>query len=353
MNKILIFTFTLLCFIFLYSYAFGQITRHYGIEGQYGSIIPHAEELREISSTNPVGFQLLYSQLNSSRESWEVCNCFYYLGVQVTYHDFRNPDILGQATSLSAFFEPILYKNNRLEFTLKNGMGFTYLNQVYDEVSNPLNTFYSNPFSFLLFIQPKINYKFNDRIGGNVSVLFNHISNGGQRQPNRGMNFPMVGFGMSYVLNRQQLPTYETPPLEDRWGFYIDVFGTTRKSSVSDSRKILLGASLGFNYNILPISAIGGGFEVYSDQSLIIEDLKGSTGFIAAPFISHQFNFGRFSFSQRLAYYAKKPLNYIENSFYQRYIVQYRIVQDLHFGIGLKTHAQVAENIDFRLGWKF
>lgn len=353
MKNILRITLLFTAFIFLSINSSAQITRQFGIEGQYGSIIPHAPELREISSTNPLGLQFSYSRLNSSRESWKICNCFHYVGFQLTYHDFKNPEILGQATSLSAFFEPILLNNDKFEFTLKSGMGFTYLNQVYDEEANPLNTFYSNPFSFLLFIQPKINYQLTDRLDGNVSVMFNHISNGGQRQPNRGMNFPMVGLGMSYVLNRQKLPIYEAEMEEDKWGFYIDVFGTTRKSKDLQSRDFLLGSSIGFNYNIFPISAIGGGGEIYTDQSLLNEDYEGGNGFVAAPYVSHQFNFGRFSFSQRLAYYVEKPLDYRDDSFYQRYIIQYRIGENLQFGVGMKAHAHVAENIDFRLGWKF
>lgn len=333
--------------------SYAQTIDQFGLEGQYGIIIPHAVDLRGISSSNPYGIQLGYSRLNASKESWEVCNCFYYLGLQLSVHDFGNPDILGQANTISGFFEPILLSGKSWDITLKSGMGLSYLTRVFDEETNPENLFFSSPLSFLIFLQPKLNYQLSDKLDVNVSLLYNHISNGGQRQPNRGINYPMVGVGLSYVLDRQKLPQYEPYEEAKNWNYYVDVFGTNRKTGIGDQRRYLLGTSAGAYYKFFPISALGGGLELYNDQSLIGEDENFFGGFIAAPYAAHHFTFGRFSFSQRFAYYLQKPSGYIDNTFYQRYIIQYGFMNNLQLGVGLKVHGHVAENIDFRLGWKF
>jgi len=330
-----------------------QTSDQFGLEGQYGTIIPHAVDLRGISSSNPYGIQLSYSRLNASRESWEVCNCFYYLGLQLSVHDFGNPDILGQANTLSGFFEPILLSGKSWDFTLKNGMGFSYLTRIYDEETNPENLFFSSPLSFLIFLQPKLNYHVSDHLDLNVSVIYNHISNGGQRQPNRGINYPMVGIGLSYVIDRQKLPHYEPFHETYKWNYYVDIFGTNRKTGVGDQRRYLLGGSAGAYYQIFTVSGLGGGVELYNDRSLIGEDDNFFGGFIAAPYASHHFTFGRFNFSQRFAYYLQKPSGYTDHTFYQRYIIQYGLMKNLYLGVGLKVHGHVAENIDFRLGYKF
>jgi len=129
--------------------------------------------------------------------------------------------------------------------------------------------------------------------------------------------------------------------------------GPIEKRVAGDQRKYLFGVSAGSYYRLFPISAVGGGVELYNDQSLIDDNTGFFEGFIAAPYASHHFTFGRFIFSQRFAYYLQKPSGYIDKSFYQRYIIQYGILDNIHLGMGLKVHGHVAENIDFRLGWKF
>jgi len=352
MKYFLIAGFVLMFFMNSVMESSAQTIDRFGLEGQYGFIIPHAVDLRGISSTNPYGVQLSYARLNAARERWEVCNCFYYLGLQLSVHDFGNAEILGQANTVSGFFEPILLSGKAWDFTFKSGMGLTYLTRVYDEETNPENQFFSHPLSFLIFLQPTLNYHLSEHLDLNVSMIYNHISNGGQRQPNRGINYPMLGLGLSYVIDRQKLPQYEPYKETEKWNYYVDLFGTNRKTGEGDQRKYLLGLSAGTYYRFFPISALGGGLEVYNDRSLTGEDENFFGGFIAAPYASHHFTFGKFSFSQRFAYYLEKPSGYTHHSFYQRYIIQYGLIKNLQLGVGLKVHGHVAENIDFRLGWK-
>lgn len=333
--------------------SFSQTIDQFGLEGQYGFIIPHAGDLQNISTSNPYGVQLSYSRLNTSKQNWEVCNCFYYLGLQISVHDFGNADVLGQANSITGFFEPILWSRNSWQFTLKSGIGFTYLTNVYHEETNPENLFFSSPLSFLVFAQPKMNYRLTEKLDLNLSVIYNHISNGGQRQPNRGINYPMLGVGLSYLVDREKLPRYESDQEMEKWNYYIDFFGTNRKTGIGDQRGYLFGSSAGTYYQFFPISAFGGGFEIYHDQSLISKDKRFFDGFIAAPYASHHFTFGKFSFSQRFGYYLQKPSGYNDHPFYQRYIIEYGFLDNIKLGMGLKVHGHVAENIDFRLGWRF
>lgn len=339
--------------IFAYIKTSAQTMDKFGLEGQYGFIISHAEDLQNISTSNPFGIQLSYSRMNTTKSSWEVCNCFHYLGLQLSIQDFGNAEVLGQANSLTGFFEPILFSGKSWEFNIKSGIGFTYLTRVYDAEGNPENLFFSSPLSFLVFLQPKVNYRISDQLDLNFSLIYNHISNGGQSQPNRGMNYPMVGLGMSYILDRQKLPNYTSDQVMKKWNPYLDIFSTNRKTGDGDQRRYLYGVTAGSYYQFYPISALGGGLEVYNDQSLIDDSEGFFDGFIAAPYASHHFTFGRFSFNQRFAYYLQKPSGYIDQSFYQRYIIQYGILENIQLGMGLKVHGHVAENIDFRLGWKF
>jgi hypothetical protein len=338
--------------LLVFSSGSAQVIEKLNAEIKYGVIIPHSEELQAFA-TNPLGIQLSYSQLSMEKDAWEICNCFFDWGVQLSYHNFNNPAVLGHALSASTFFEPILIKGKAGSFSLRNGIGVSYLNRVYHEENNPQNTFFSAPISFLLYVQPRYNFPISENLDGNISLIFNHISNGGQSQPNRGMNYPMLGAGVTYYLNkRQDFPDFQRTKIKQRRVFYSELFATQRKSEFREGRDWVLGVGLGGYQVLTGWNALGLGGEFARDQSLgQTSDLMD--GFIAAPFVSHHFLFGRFEFAQRFAYYASRPEGYTDSNFFQRYIIQYRVWEGLHFGASLKSHGHVAENIDLRLQWKF
>src|SRR5690606_2358370 len=119
----------------------GQTIKRLGGAVGYGAIIAHASELRPISNSNPMGMTGSLQLMDVGRTSWEACNCFYYLGADITYENFNNREILGTAFSLTGTFEPVLWRSEAWVFSLKSGIGVSYLDKVYDPVTNPDNIF--------------------------------------------------------------------------------------------------------------------------------------------------------------------------------------------------------------------
>ena len=134
-----------LAFQFVFSMADGQqkekATLIVGLNTQYGYIIPHSEELKEISSSAPWGLTADVSKLLYSDKSWSNCHCYSKLGLSFAYYNYSNPAELGNSYNLIVFAEPFLGYKKNVHTTLRAGMGATYLNQVYDEVTNPSNLF--------------------------------------------------------------------------------------------------------------------------------------------------------------------------------------------------------------------
>ncbi|WMJ73945.1 acyloxyacyl hydrolase [Cytophagaceae bacterium ABcell3] len=350
MGKIL---FVLLGWLFLSHHAFAQSIKRFEVEGQYGMIIPHSPAVRDISKPNPWGINLSYSSLGLSKEHWRACNCFYYTGVSLAYHNFMDPEVLGTASSAALFFEPILYSNERIELTLRSGMGLSYVSEYFDEETNPENVFFSIPLNFMLFINPRVNYLVNDYLQLNLSFTFNHISNGGQSLPNYGMNFPMVGLGASYLVDHQPKPSYTAPSVSHKMQYYAEVFGTFNLRVAGANLKPSYGISGGAYYNIGANNALGGGVEANFDRSLGVDEEEEVEGFITAPYISHHFLIGRFDFSQRIAYYLFKPEGYVPFNFFQRYTLTMQVTPRFKAGVSLKTHRAIADNVDLRVGFLF
>ncbi|WP_234364050.1 acyloxyacyl hydrolase [Lunatibacter salilacus] len=325
----------------------------YGVEMQYGFIIPHASDLVAVSQSNPTGVNLSYDHIRLDKSNWDICNCFHYLGVNLSHYSFNNSEVLGSATSLSGSFEPILWKSNRLQLGLRSGFGVSYLSKVFDEETNPSNSFFSSPISFLLLVSPRFQWHLREELAVALAIHYNHISNGGQKQPNRGMNFPTLGLGINYSPKQYNFPKHTAEKTYNMRRYYLEAFGTLRSDSPRDGRQPLIGFTIGAFQKINAIQGLGAGFESQWDNSLkVLPDVPN--GFIHAPFIAHHFLFGKVDFSQRMGVYVKKPKIYEpDRLFYQRYVLSYLLKNSIKLGVALKAHGHVAENIEVRLGYQF
>ncbi|EKB50465.1 acyloxyacyl hydrolase [Cecembia lonarensis] len=345
--------FYLIIFLLLFSHlTHAQFNSRLNLESSYGFIIPHSPELRPFAQNNPYGFNLNFQMMGLSEKKWSACNCFHYLGLQLSHYNFSNREILGTASSLSGTFEPSIWRHPKWTFSVLTGMGVTYLDRVFNEKNNPDNVFFSSNLSFLLFLTPRLAYTLNEQIEASISLSYNHISNGGQRQPNKGINFPMLGFGISYYLKKDRLPQYFRLDLDKELSFFLEGGLTTRRSVEQEARRPTFSLVLGAVKPLSAINGIGGGIELNKDYSLSVNNSR-LEALMPSPYIAHHFLFGRFDFSQRIGVYTQKPIGYVDNLFYQRYILKYRYFKNLSLGISLKAHGHVAENIDLRLGWAF
>lgn len=237
-----------------------------------------------------------------------------------------------------------------MAFSLLSGLGVSYLNKVYNEVSNPDNVFFSTPISFLIFLTPKMEYSLTPYWGLNFSISYNHISNGGQSQPNKGINYPMGGLGLVRYFQNNSYPNYEKDKISKNWIYYLESGFSTREGK--DGREPNIAVVFGTIKPLSSLNGLGGGLELNKDFSLEVKENR-MEALMPAPFIAHHFLFGKIDFSQRMALYTHKPYGYNNYNFYQRYVLGYKVLNQMTLGIGLKAHGHIAEHMDFRIGWKF
>lgn len=324
----------------------------FGLETQTGWIIPHNSELRDIASSRPISLGISSQWMKTSQKNREACNCFHYLGLNLSVVDFQNQQELGQTWNLSGSFEPILFRSGKWAVSLASGIGVSYLTRVYDPIDNPRNTFFSAPISFLLFVAPKLTYEISPKWEIQTSFTYNHISNGGQSQPNRGMNFPMWGLGILHYTRKVDFPSFQKSQLSRNWSFYADL-GFNTQDGGNGERNPKFSFAGGAFRQVTGIIGLGGGLELAKDFSLPIQESR-SEALIPGVFLENHFLFGKFDFSQRIVKYISKPTGYQEDhEFYQRYTLNYLIGKNFRIGAGLKAHGHVAEYLDFRVGWKF
>lgn len=328
-----------------------------GLSLHSGFIIPHSEELKPISTSTPVGIQLEYSKLKLGEDAWSTCNCYGRAGWSFLYMNYQNPQVLGNSYNLIYFVQPYLFYSPKLSFSLKTGLGISYLDQVYDEESNPENLFFSAPLSFFLFLSPSLGYLISDHWEISIAGNYNHISNGGSRQPNKGMNFPSLSVGVSRVFNYQvpekRKKDREIPQL---WEKYSGIFGSLRSAdeSTEGSNYLMIGLNGGVLRALSVLNGLNAGIELSFDDSYRerLERLnQNDTPWIGSLMLGHHFTIGKFYFFQQFGFYLLKPDAIQRKNTFQRYSIYYRMFDHIGLGTSLIAHGHVADHMDIRVAY--
>ena len=350
-----------LYFLFIGLQVKGQApAKFYGLKSHYGFIIAHSPELKSISQTNPFGFQAEMSKLKVSDKAWKTCFCYGRTGYSFAYYNYNNPEVLGSSYNLNYFVEPYFTYKGPLKFSIRGSIGATYLTKVFDTTSNPTNVLFSTKLSFFLGLSLNLNYHINEKYALNLSGNYNHISNGGQKQPNKGMNFPTFSLGIDRILDYQRL--LPKPDSIKRYNrslkFYAGSFASLRSASSTEesTNHPLIG---GFANVLKPLSVINGvnaGVEFWydwSDQKKAELSAISDSPFSSAITIGHHFSIGDFYFLQQFGVYTTRPKNIQPKWLYQRYSLWYRIKGNWVIGASLIGYGRVADHMDGRLIYRF
>ncbi|WP_299437569.1 acyloxyacyl hydrolase [uncultured Aquimarina sp.] len=330
----------------------------YGVKSHYGFIIAHSPELKPISQTNPYGLQVEYSWLKTSDKAWKTCFCYGRSGVSFAYFNYANPKILGSSYNLMYFVEPYFTYQGPFKFSLRGSIGITYLDKKFDEETNPENLLFSTNFSFYLALSLNLNYHINNNYSINLSTNYNHISNGGQKQPNKGMNFPTLSIGIDKVINNtplkrkpRSLRSYDTS-----LDYYLGSFASLRSSDreAEATNHLLIGFMGGILKPISGINGLNAGIEFwydYSDREIAKQQNINDSAFSSAITAGHHFSIGHFYFLQQFGFYLTRPKNIQRNWLYQRYSFWYSIGSSKRWTIGgsLIAYGKVADHMDGRL----
>jgi hypothetical protein len=320
-----------------------------------GTIVVQDENAAYLVQKKTKGLQLDLSVLKNTQRTWDYCNCYSKSGVSLSYVDFGNPVNLGHAINFAAYVEPYLSFSHRLQFSFRGGAGFAYLNRTFNAVTNPDNTFYSRKVSFLLLLNLNVYYALTPSLRASLTAQFSHISNGGARDPNWGINFPAIGVGLEYMLRPEVLKPRMRKPFTDRSIKVITtVFGGRRLLQANDpwpdQHRLIAGINTGVVKPLGRISAIGLGAELYYDGTSHLREVRYQQKYsdmIGAISLQHYFFFGKIVFGQQMAYQVTRLNPDVYKHFYQRFLLGYQLRRHWYGGITLKSHGDVSENLSF------
>lgn len=331
-----------------------------GVRFHYGFIFAHTKEVQNVAHSNPIGFQADFSWFLINDKAYNYFNCYPRWGLSLYYWDFCNPEILGKGFNLIFFAEPFFNAHEKLCFSIRPGIGLVYLSNPYNEITNPENSCYSTHFSYVLLLSGTLNYKLSDNLLLNITANYNHISNGGVKMPNKGLNYPSFSLGLDYSFDPLMFPErkytsyiYREKGIRKTIGIFIGFKGITE----NDNLYFVKGIYGNFGKQIERSSVLTGGIELIADggeknKSKYYSSMHTNAQYMGSILAGYEHLIGRFTLSFDLGFYFYNS-DRLSDIVYQRYGLKYYISKKYFTGLNLKAHRHIADFFDIRLGITF
>ncbi|MDA3893290.1 MAG: acyloxyacyl hydrolase [Salinivirgaceae bacterium] len=329
---------------------FFRTSAHYGFVNSQNTILTEA---------NPRGIEFEAGKILLDEKYYANCNCFSQAGLSLKYHNLGNSNVLGEAITLAIFAEPYMGYKNKIFGSIKAGTGISYLTKVFDSISNPENIFFSSPVSFYLGLQLAINVRISKKSIIRTGISYNHISNSGLKEPNKGMNYPTFSIEYQYTFKPINFPEYpkESAYLDKKWSSQLtgvvylqSILATQQYQTI---KKWVYGLEFFTTRRLSNINGLLLGIESYYDRAATQSNIDRTTDYPEAWIslsIGNMLLFGKLSFTQQLCYSITKP-PYDENPFFQRYTFYFRIKEHIKLGASFKAHNLTSDQMDIRIGW--
>ncbi len=323
-----------------------------------GTIFVHSADVENTSGSRPFGIELEWGKRLLGEQAWRNCHCYPTRGFVFGYTSYDN-STLGSGLHIAYFLEYPFLPYSKVTPVIRGGAGFSFSNRPWHPEKNPANQSYSLPVNAFLQLQFGVDAMIVPKGVLSARIGYNHISNGGIRLPNKGINWPMVSLGYLHTFGYVIPPRRARIPLEKaekHWLYRIELFSSLSTREMETSRVLwIYGGMFTAARKLTRLHTLTGAAEWHFSELLRHE--LGKAGLPAgahraALLGGHDFLIGRFVFSQQIGLYLYDPSRF-NDPFYHRWTLNYVHRSGLSAGISLKAHRHVAEFTDVRIGWQW
>ncbi len=320
-----------------------------------GSVLPHSEKIKSVSTANPLGFTVGLNWQRTTRYDFDRYRCLPRHSLQIAYYDL-DKESLGKGVNISYGLEPHFMVAKPISVYPKFSIGLGFLTTPYDSISNSLNKAYSLPVNVYLSLGVGVRYQISKHWATSLVAEFQHISNGGLYKPNIGMNWPTIGFGFEFSPGGLELPKNyrSTTSKEKPHSRRLDaqLFGVLKYGDFNGTGLYYPISGLNFTHSwqVSQIHAWTAAAEIYQDSYLRDHDMAGgitTSGTRVGILAGHEFLLTKFIFSQQIGFYLSDT--HRQNLMYHRWGLQYYFISRWSVGFNLMVHGQTADFTDLRL----
>jgi len=375
-----------------------QTKKNYTIKAEYmyGNIMKHTTHLQSLVKGPTKGAELAIEWQTMGEKSWHQYLGFPKIGLGAVTLDLGNQTMLGNLYAFYPYLNFKVFNYQRFILNVKGGAGASYLTKTFNNTAtnpNDLNTG-----------NAAIGSKLNVYFAGGANVViplekgfaavadlqWNHASNGSFYQPNSGINMLNASLGVSYAPFYKHVYIPKRKHLRDlpqKLSYEFIASSGARELYYKDDKQFPTGSFVAAVYRPLGNALrLGIGVEGFYDgvyngntkfQRTYLTEDKWENKIRVGLALRPELVFGRFTAGIHLGMYVHNPLKNLEpyddakaallnkpliykydiekedGWFYSRASLQYAFTKNLFLSIGLKTHLQKAEFIEWGIGYRF
>ncbi len=345
---------------FLIISSFVSAQNIFGLEGKISSgyLGVHRPSISHLPQDPVLAGELTYFIDLQDSNSWTKAYHRPRVGFTAFYSTTGNRDLLGDLFGTFAFGDLPFIKNKKNAFTARVGAGLAYVTKVYDLVSNPKNNAMSSHLNVI--VQMSLNYRRSfEKTEIGFGVGLNHFSNGANKLPNLGLNYPMVNltFGRIGSLVKSKSKPFYTDAWQAPWCFGSNFIFSVKEVFPSGGKKYPVFALNGFARKIFSPKlgveiALDGIYKTAVLNYLPDFEKKPVNIFQLGFFAGHVLTFDRFSTILGMGYYFRD--RYVpEDRIYHRIGMRYRFKSNVQIGITLKSNYGKADYVEWSVGYIF
>jgi len=399
-------------FVLFFCSVQAQENQNFQIKAEYiyGNILKHTVHLQNLVKGPITGGEIAIEWQTTGEKRWNQYLNFPKVGIAATYIDLSSPDTLGRILAIYPYINIPIIRTKFINLYIKPGAGVSFLTKTFKDAtayfpSGEVNLNKSNA---------AIGSHFNVYFVGSVNVEiplaagfyltgdygWNHVSNGSIIQPNSGINMLNGFVGLKYFPNYRSFKQPTKKILSDitkDLTTEMILSGGIRQLYYKDNRFFPIGSITIAEF--LPLTnyyRMGIGADVFYDgvfgevnsSSIASENVtKYSRTRISSDLLKnkiragiswqHELMIGRLSAGFHFGLYLYNPIKNLEpfqkaatqtlnkpliysydiekedGWLYTRASLKYALDDHMFLSIGLKTHLQKAEFIEWGLGYRF
>jgi hypothetical protein len=380
--------------------------KSFKLQAVSGNIIPF-KKIEQLVKEPVTGAEFSVEFQTMGEKKWHQYQNFPVVGVGAVWLNLGNPKKLGDAFAIYPYINTALLRTSYFNLYLKAGAGVSYLTKTYyntnkDADGNLLSLSESNPaIGSALNVYFSGGAAFDIPLTKGISVTgdytWNHMSNGSSVAPNTGLNL-MNGFvGLKYSPNYAAAHSPVKQNITDilrKFSVELTTSGGFRQLYYQDNKTFpIASVVLAVLHPITNKYRMGIGFDAFYDPvfgevnsatNTIENETKYMRTYISSDELKNKFRagvswqnelmFGKLSAGVHLGLYLYNPIKNLEpfsdakvkrvdksliypydiekedGWLYTRAALKYTLTPHLFLSLGLKTHYQKAEFIEWGVG---
>lgn len=323
----------------------------------YGFIIAHHKSMEAFARNHVALFEAAASVNHELSERASPRGI--QAGVSYLYSSLSDTRITGDVHAIVPWIE-CPWRLGDFGFSLRMGLGLGWVTNPFNLETNFRNTAIGSHLNAAILLNGGIQYQPVPRWVWSTGVSFVHFSNGSTKQPNYGINLPLIYGGVAYNIRKGKIRPAEVPDADQYRRFFVGLQAVAGRKQIfpvngSDYLSWLAAPYAGYRFsrNFAGLLALDVSFNE-SD----IDFLAGKNIFVARHeeavktglSLGMAQQLGRIGLSFRFGYYLHQ-LEDSDGPVYDVLSLSCRIVGGLEGRILLKTHFARADFVGLGLSY--